>query len=445
MKEGSTFNKFIGSINTKHVWWLNIGAEKVWAESHQYVLPQITYKSNARTVNRTEQLCLLLASDNDIVIQREKPSDALLYHLQGIGFRKPEIYVPESFDNDEQCSISELILRDEALLQKLRNQVSKENINGVELAPYAITNFEDEISLKTGCKLIGASGDIAAWVNNKVNARILAEELGLPVTEGYICYTGEEAIAAVDSLKNKPYISKIVLKEAYGASGKGMYVIGSEKEYQMLMVMLGKAKNKGKSMNLIVERWHDTQADLNYQIYIHRSGRICYIPPKRQINKAYVYTGSEFPLTGDLTDHQKYYYEECAMKIGRKLWEKGYYGLASIDSIITKEGVIIPIVEINGRFSLSSYVSFLPWMLGNDKVYRIRYYNLKPGITLERIMEKIGAYTYTHGKGEGVIICSFAQGEQGISEGRLFAVFVAEKKERLDFLEQRFIEVIHHG
>lgn len=443
MTDGSLFKKFIGSINTKHIWWLNIGAESLWSENHPHVLPQVTYKGNARTVNRTEQLCLLLAADGDIVIQREKPLDVLLEHLQGIGFGKPEIYIPESSGSEDgQCSISELILRDEKLLEKLKNLNSKGSINEVELAPYAITHFEEEISLRSGCKLIGAAGDIAAWVNNKINARILAEELGLPVTEGYICHTVEEAKAAVDSLKNNPYVNKIVVKEAYGASGKGMFVGDSEKEYQLLMVILGKNKNKDKRTDLIVERWHDTLADLNYQVYIHRSGCLSYIPPKRQINRRSVYIGSEFPLTDELTGRQKYYYEECAMKIGRKLWEKGYYGFASIDSIITREGVIIPIVEINGRLSLSTYVSFIPGMLGNDKAYRSRYYNLKPGTTLERIMEDIEVYSYTREKGEGVIICSFAEGDQGISEGRLFAMFVAEKRERLDYLEERFVEVI---
>ena len=101
------------------------------------------------------------------------------------------------------------------------------------------------------------------------------------------------------------------------------------------------------------------------------------------------------------------------------------------------------IVEINGRLSLSTYVSFMPGMLGNDKAYRSRYYNPKPGTMLERIMEDIEVYSYTREKGEGVIICTFAEGGQGISEGRLFAVFVAEKRERLDYLEERFIEVIH--
>ncbi|NSW92017.1 MAG: ATP-grasp domain-containing protein [Firmicutes bacterium] len=445
----SLFKKFIGSgsINTKHVWWLNIGAESVWGENHPHVLPQVTYKGNTRTVNRTEQLCLLLASEGDIVIQREKPSDVLLDHLQGIGFGEPEIYVPESYGSENgQCSISELILRDEKLLEKLKNLNSKGSINEVELAPYAITRFEEEISLRSGCKLIGAAEGITAWVNNKTNARILAEELGLPVTEGYICHTVEEAKAAVDSLKNNPCVNRIVVKEAYGASGKGMFIVDSEKDYQLLMVILGKNKNKDKRTDLIVERWHDTLIDLNYQIYIHKSGRLCYIPPKRQINKGSVYIGSEFPLADGLTDSQRNYYEECAIKIGRKLWEKGYYGFASIDSIITGagEGVIIPIVEINGRFSLSTYVSFIPGMLGNDKAYRSRYYYLKPGTTIERIAEDIRVYSYTREKGEGVIICSFAEGDQDISEGRLFSIFVAEKRERLDYLEERFVEELYY-
>lgn len=438
------FQKFTGRIDTKHIWWFNIGAESLWNENQPSILPQITNKGNARTVNRTEQICLLLAADGDIIIQREKPSDLLLYNLQRIGFGNPEIYVLENCGNeDEQCSISELILKNGKLITKLRNLNSQGPGNKVELAPYAITHFEEEISLKSGYRLIGAPTDITSWVNSKVNTRTLAEDLGLPVTEGYICYTIEELKTAINSLRNSSGGDRIVVKEAYGASGKGLFIVDSEKAYQLLMTILDRKSNRGKAVELIVERWYDTLIDLNYQIYINESGCIHYIPPKRQINKVSVYVGSEFPITDELTDHQKEYYEECAMMIGHKLWQKDYYGFASIDSIITKEDKIIPIVEINGRLSLSTYISFVPEMLGNDKVYRNRYYNLKPGITLERIMEDIGAYNYSHEKGVGMIIYSFVEGIQGISEGRLFSLFVAKKQNTLDLFEAKLNSILY--
>jgi len=443
MRDSSLFKKFTGSMGTKHIWWLNVGAENFWNENRPGILPQVINQGNARTVNRMEQLCFLLATDGDIVIQREKPSDLLLNNWQRIGLGNPEIYIPENYGNeDEQCSISELILKDKKLLASLKNLNSQGPGNRLELVPYAVTYFEEEISLKSGCPLIGATGDITAMVNSKVSARILAEELGLPVTEGYICYTVEEVKAAVNHLKKNPGVNSIVVKEAYGASGKGLFIVHSEKEYQLLMTILDRKSNRNKKVELIVERWYDTLMDLNYQIYIDKFGNIHYIPPKRQINNGSVYIGSEFPIIDELTSYQKNYYEECAKRIGYKLWQKGYYGFASIDSIITRNGKIIPIVEINGRFSLSTYISFIPEMLGNDKIYRNRYYNLKPNIKLERVMEYISAYNYTYEKGEGIIIYSFVEGNYGISEGRLFALFVAESKEQVDYLERRFIEII---
>ncbi len=441
MRDKSPFEKFTGSTGTKHIWWLNLGAEKLWNGNRPAVLPKVTYHGNVRTVNRMEQLCFLLAAGGDIVIQRENPPDLLLNNCHRIGLDIPDIYILANEGNkDNQCSISELILKDTKLLASLKNLNSKESGCKIELAPYAVTHFDEKISYHSGCPLMGAGNDITAMVNSKVTARMLAEVLGLPVTEGYICHTMKEVKAAAYHLINLPDINSIVVKEAYGASGKGSFIVHTGKDYQMLMCILDRKSNRNKSVELIVERWYDTFMDLNYQIYIDKLGKTHYIPPKRQINDGSVYIGSEFPITDQLTECQKNYYEECAQRIGNKLWQKGYYGFASIDSIITKEGTIIPVVEINGRFSLSTYVSFIPERIGNNNIYRNRYYNLKPNITLEKVMERNDAYIYTQEKGEGIFIYSFVEGNDGISKGRLFALIAAEHKEKVDYFERKFVE-----
>lgn len=430
--------------NAKYVWWFNIGVESIWRKRQDTILPQIVNTSNSRTVNRTEQLSLLLADDSDIVIQRENPPEIVWKeNLEKLRFGMPEILVPEKKEKDEQYSISELILQDKKLIERLIQLKSQNSKAEAVLVPYAVTELEEEISRITGYRLFGAPSKITEWINSKISSRTLAEQMRLPVTEGYICRSVKEVRRAIEQLQTNSGINKFVVKEEYGASGKGSFIIDSKRSYELLLSLLQRKSNAGKKINLIVERWYDTLLDLNYQIYVDEKGSIYYLPPKQQFIKDGIYIGSEFPILDKLTDSQKQFYEECAFKIGQKLWEKGYWGIASIDSIITYDGMIYPIIEINGRFSLSTYISFIPEMLGKDKLYRTKYYNIKSDVTLNEIWSAIRGLRYSRNKGEGVLIYSFVQRKTGLSEGRLFSLFVAYEGKQLDILEKRMGRIMN--
>ncbi|QUI23837.1 ATP-grasp domain-containing protein [Vallitalea pronyensis] len=425
--------------NNIYIWWLNIGIESLWNDKKSSILPQLQNKGNLRTVNRTEQLCFLLAGPNDILIQREKPNRIIIENLKNIGISMPEIWIPKNKGKNDQRPISELILRDEELLKKISEL---DSINGeVILVPYAITNYEKEISKKTGCRLFGSTSSITAWINSKVNSRLITKELGLPVTEGYICDNIDDLNNYIHKLWKNNGECKIAVKEAYGASGKGIFIIDNRKSAHFLLNIL-----KRKSINIfediIVEKWYDTVLDLNYQVLIDEDGNIDYIPPKKQIAQNGLYVGSEFPLKDCLTKEQKLFYEHSAMKIGNRLWQQGYSGFASIDSIITKDNVIFPVIEINGRFSLSTYISFLPHMLGEDKIYISKYYNLKPGVTLIEIWEQVKKYQYTQRTGEGIVIYSFVDSINDNSNGRLFALFISLHRQKISMYDELMISVI---
>jgi predicted ATP-grasp superfamily ATP-dependent carboligase len=421
---------------TRYVWWFNIGIESLWNDEKKSVLPQLINKGNLHTVNRTEQLCLLLASPEDIVIQREYPDQIILENLRNIGISTPEIWLPEHFENDEQHPISELMLRDKNILDKIRSLKSNQNTDEIILSPYAITHLDSEISLKTGCELIGSSNDTTAWINSKVNSRLLAEELKLPITEGYICDSIFDLEKAVEVLWRDNNNCKVAVKEAYGASGKGIFTIENKDSLQFLLNFIKRKAPNGIIENIVVEKWYDTAFDINYQIFIQENGNIEYIHPKKQIVREGVYVGSEFPINDSLTSEQNLFYYESALKIGNKLWQKGYRGLASIDSIITSDGIVFPIIEINGRFTLSTYISFIPALLGKDKIYFTKYYNLRAGIELKTIWGKISEDKYSLSKGEGILIYSFVEGIQNFSNGRLFALFVSRDKEKIALLEK---------
>lgn len=51
--------------------------------------------------------------------------------------------------------------------------------------------------------------------------------------------------------------------------------------------------------------------------------------------------------------------KHCGEIIGARLFELGYRGGVGIDAMILENNELIPIIEINGRFTLSTYVSFV--------------------------------------------------------------------------------------
>ena len=427
--------------NVIFIWWMNIACESMWNLAGAQVLPSLNNKRSAGVINRTEQLCLLLADEKDIVIQREMPSDIICENLTNIGIKIPNILIPEISNITKQESISEIILNDNKLIEKIRS-LNKQINQKVILIPYAVTSLEEEISLRTGCELFGASSEITSWVNSKINSRLLAEELDLPVTYGYICHTIDDTESAIRKLKSIPTTKKIVIKEAYGASGKGFYIIDSEKSLQYILNVLERENNKDKRVSLIIEKWYDTRFDINYQLFIDREGSIHYIQPKKQYVKNGIYSGSEF--FGENESKEIFeYFKKCAFRIGKKLWEKGYSGIASIDAIVTEDEGIFPIIEINGRFTLSTYISFIHEKVGKEAFVKSRYFSINPSVTIKEIWLKINKYCFISGKKYGVIIYSFAGGDSGFISGRLFILFIAYNTDDLLILENTIEELIY--
>ncbi|OZV12999.1 hypothetical protein CIW83_05485 [Tissierella sp. P1] len=417
------------------IWWMNVGAEDLWRDKGTY-FPN--FKSNDYIANSIEQLCLLLADENDIVILRDMPSDIIFQNLFNLGKKTPQIRIVKNSNKSE--SISKLIIQDKDII----NEIIELKLNckdfNVVLIPYAVTKYEEEISRITNCELFGANYNTTSYVNSKINSRLIAESLDLPVSEGVICSDIEELENYYDKFNGS---QKIVIKDEYNASGKGLYLINNKKELQSFVNFI-KRKLDTKSVNFLVEKWYKKQYDINYQIVISKTGDIFYIPPKRQVLNNNIYIGSQlYNRDSDLNKSQRNLYKNYAKIIGEKLKELDYKGVASIDSIITLEGEIIPVLEINGRFSLSTYISLLPFLLGEDKLIFSCYYNIKYDITLEYIWDFMSEINYTKEKGKGIVIYSYMRGRNDINLGRIFALIISDSFEEQEYYRNIFENIIN--
>ncbi len=221
------------------VWLCNIGAEKYWSN----LSAGVVNRQEDIAVNRMEEMNLLICREQDIVILREMPNEDYLENLKRMGFSIPTILSPENADL--LTPISELVLGDENLLNKLKEAADKND--DLYFVPYGITHLEEEIAQKTGMKIMGAPSHINAKINDKIFNREISEKLGLTVCQGKVCSSTDEIREEYERLtNNEPFFSKVIIKEPKGASGKGLYIVDSKHKLESSLRMIARF-SKGRT------------------------------------------------------------------------------------------------------------------------------------------------------------------------------------------------------
>ena len=397
------------------IWWFNVDLDDDWNQQSSTFFPRAA-STDKKAIWGMEQILLLLACENDFVIMRDYPNKLICDSMKTIGYNSPNILIPNN-NYTEQKSMSELILSDEKLLTNLKNIAQNSN---VYLIPYAITKHEMKISEVVGAKLIGPSFSLASWINSKINARAISKELGFSTTFGMECHSKEELSVASDIIQSKNSNCTMVLKDEYGASGKGLFIIRTKQDLDLVLFRAGKLDEKRTKYSTILENWYMVNESINYQIlishntYLSKNYLVCV---SRQDVKNGIYRGSTFIKTN--TELYKTY-SKYSIQLGDYLYEKGYRGICNIDSIITVDKLIIPIIEINGRLSLSTYISCISSMFAEDMDIVSAYYDINSKIELPQIYNSIEKYRYNIETKTGIFIYSFSIGS---NRSRLFCLF----------------------
>ncbi len=426
------------------VWLFNIGAEKYWNP----VQAGIIDRSEDRIVNRIEDMNLLLCRKQDVLIMRAYPDADFLTQLQQWGMEIPNIEVPAGAAQDPYTPIAELVLQDSVLLDKLAGYAASET--DTYFVPYAVTRIEEEIADKCGLTIPHANAAVCAEINDKVANRLLAEQLNLPVCKGKVCRSVEEIQQAYDELVHQPpHFDKVIIKDPFGASGKGLYIVEDETRLKPLLARLGRTARNRPDIQWLVEGWYKKEADINFQVYISPDGEADVFSIKNQVLRDTVYIGSQMPP--DFEHSTIEVLQSYGKQIGTKLYEQGYSGVAGIDSIITDENVLVPIIEINGRFTLSTYISFIAERMGIAKMltryfrlqteqpisYRTMCDALSKNNLLYNDASKSGVLLYTSGT-----LPHVRDETSGRCVGRLFALIAAPTWEEANHLQQRLEQFV---
>jgi len=143
-----------------------------------------------------------------------------------------------------------------------------------------------EIVTKHGLKFIGPSADLIKKMGDKIEARKIAKENGLPVIEG-----SEGNINSVEEAKkiSDKIGYPVLIKAAGGGGGKGMKVVNKPEELEKLLPMAKlEAKKYFNNDSVYIEKYFKNPRHIEVQILsgknktVHLNERDCSVQRKHQ-------------------------------------------------------------------------------------------------------------------------------------------------------------------
>lgn len=363
------------SVN-KIAWLWNMNVGDCWATPSE----QFISSMNGSVVNLSNQwnelsiLNSLLAETDDLLIVSDEAEITELYEYWksvGVKLAKPVLTVVTG--SSHFTTITEAILDS----RNLTNFHNNRSMAGTGLFCFGNSDLEEKLSEELDCKLIGAPSVVSREVNSKCFIKQLCGQLSIPTPAGRVCQSWEELYdTAADLFRT---FQRIIVKEPYGSSGKGMVIIKSR---ERLMKLVDKYREMfGTDMRCpcwIVEGWYENALhSFNSQYLVRPDGEIRFVGIGRQLLKNQVYEGSAIASDWHLEGSQPYNIKEAHRKVADHLYQKGYTGLIGIDSLVTTDKEVFPVIEVNARMNMSTYAFLVLEALGANKSALLKSYTMK--------------------------------------------------------------------
>ncbi len=408
----------------------NFEVEDEWARG-EIGLPTVGSAASAAIVNRMDEFALLLAGKGDHVVLKSAPDPDFLAFLEGLGIDLPRILLAD--DPDPARSVSADALRSPRLLAALR-PLGRE---GARLLPHGMSALEEELCARTGVAAALPPAGLVKMVNSKIYSRRVATELGLPQARGWECETvAEFAAAAQQAAVSLRAGHRVGVKDAYGVSGKGIVVVDSERRLDQLVRMVTRrAERSGdQRIALVMEEWADKALDLNYHFTVGRDATVRFDFVKEAITANGVHKGHRMPARISSAHYEQI--ERTAELLGQRLARDGFYGPAGVDAIVTADGGLMPVLEINARNNMSTYQTGLQQRFMTDGTVALaRQYDiaLTRHLSFARLRDHLGGLLFTPETGTGLVVNNFAtvnaaDGQQDPGRGyggRLYGLLLA--------------------
>jgi hypothetical protein len=338
------------AIDASSVLLGNFDVERQWSEDEPD-LPAPTRQAAMASVASMDELALLLGGPADWVLLKAPPDPGLLDQFVRVGLRTPRVLTADT--SKPTSTVTQDVLASPSLLGRLRAIAHR----GGRLAPHGFSEAEAELCRLTGLAAPMADPGIAKRVNSKVFSRRLCQIHGIEQPPGWECETLTDLVALTDTIRGRLAEGvPIGIKSAYGVSGRGIAILDRPDRFDRLLRHLSRrAERTGDGrLAVVVEEWQAKQVDLNYHLTVTATD-VTFDFVLEAITDSGRHRGHRMPdqLAGD----QRRRLIECAHVLGGLLRSEGYRGAVGVDAIICTDGTLFPVIEINARNNMSTYVA----------------------------------------------------------------------------------------
>ncbi|TDB78103.1 ATP-grasp domain-containing protein [Micromonospora sp. KC723] len=433
-----------GAPDTPLVLLCNFEAEAQWARGH-VGLPAPPANAARPLVAAMEELGVLLAGPDDTLVLSRPLDPGYRDYLADQGLVLPTVLVPENCLPGR--STTENALDSPVLLDQMRRRGAA----GARLLPMGTTTHEQELARRCGLTLAVPDATVVERVNSKIYGRRLTEAAGLRPVPGACCETRQELADVLARYQLRLESGQpLVVKDAYGVSGKGLLVLENPTRAAQLLRMVDRraARTGDDRIHVVVEEWLPKRCDLNYQVTIGRDGRAGLDFVKQALTAQGVHQGHLMPA--ELSAEQYRQIEHAAGEVAARLYADGYHGMVGVDAIVGADETLYPVLEINARLNMSTYQGGITELCQPpDTVALARHYPVRLAAPLEFAAVRRALDGVCAGRPAArVLVTCFATvnanalvpvGAGGPPEpfdGRLYALLVAPDRDRLADLDR---------
>ncbi|MYU20916.1 hypothetical protein [Streptomyces sp. SID8352] len=430
--------------DARFVWLCNFEVERRWARSYTG-LPAVRGSATTATVQRMEELGALLAEPGDHLLLDRPLDEGYRRYADALGLGTPTGLVTPAPAGD--AGTAEAVSRSPELLDRLRELARQ----GAWLMPMGVSDQEEHLARLTGLRLAVPPAAVHERVNSKIYSRRVTEELGLRTIPGHCCETVGELHRALDErFRDDP--GPVVVKDAFGVSGRGLVVLDSRRKADRLLRMVDRraASSGDDRLHVVVEAFLPKRADLNHQLTIDREGRVRQDFVKQAITAGGVHLGHVSPAGLDAVQRDEL--AATAQALGGRLYEDGFTGIVGVDALLGADGLVYPVLEINARLNMSSYQGRVTELFGPGQgITLARHHTLRPAapVAFEEVTEALGPLLDPPLGRDGLVITCFgtvnaqAPASPGTPfEGRLYTMQFAADRAGLDALDRRVTEAL---
>jgi hypothetical protein len=202
--------------------------------------------------------------------------------------------------------------------------------------------------------------------HSKAFAWELARELGCELPGAQALHSAPEFARHIEShFEGRRWIAK----RAWSVAGRGVLKGRGEVLEQGHRNWLTRSLEQGP---VIVQEWLSRDFDFSVVCHLDRSKQCHILALTEMLVQGTTYSGTylgAFDEPDNKYNHWRRALEDTALRVGAALSREGYYGPFGIDALVSSEGKLYPLVEINARLTMGRVAFELKKRLGRGRRY----------------------------------------------------------------------------